>query len=111
MNRLKLTILFAACVAAASAQAASPQIPFTLKSTSVELPNSDRTFPQATGVDTISANCVTCHSPGMILNQPSLSKAAWEGEVHKMVSVYKAPVSDEDAAVIANYLATIKGKP
>ncbi len=111
MTRTRLTILLAALSLAVSAKAGYPQMPFPLKSTSVELPNSDRTFPDSAGVETISANCVTCHSPGMILNQPNLSNAAWEGEVHKMVTVYKAPVTDEDAAIIVNYLAAIKGKP
>ena len=41
----------------------------------------------------------------MILNQPALSKATWESEVHKMISVYKAPVSAENAAIIVDYLA------
>ena len=46
----------------------------------------------------------------MVLNQPSLSKGEWAGEVHKMVGVYKAPVSPEDQATIIDYLAETKGK-
>ena len=63
------------------------------------------TFPPGPGAETVGENCVTCHSAGMILNQPALSKATWESEVHKMISVYKAPVSAENAAIIVDYLA------
>lgn len=79
------------------------------KSITVELPSGDRQFPQGPGVDVISANCVACHSPGMILNQPSLSKAAWEGEVKKMIGVYKAPVDAADVPAIVEYLTATKG--
>ncbi len=83
--------------------------PLTLKSASVELPDSSRAFPSGPNVDTVTANCTGCHSSGMILNQPSLSRTAWEGEVKKMVSVYKAPVEASDIPAIVAYLAATKG--
>lgn len=70
---------------------------FTLASLSVDLPSSDREFPPGPGVEAAQANCASCHSVGMILIQPSLTHATWETEVHKMIAVYKAPVSEEDA--------------
>ena len=82
---------------------------FTLASLGVDLPSSDRAFPPGPGVEAAETNCVACHSPGMILNQPSLTHATWETEVHKMIAVYKAPVSDEDAKTIVAYLDSIKG--
>ncbi len=81
----------------------------TLKSLSVELPDSDREFPPGPGVEVAQANCAACHSTGMVLSQPALSHATWEAEVHKMVAVYKASVLDEDAKVIVAYLDSIKG--
>lgn len=96
----------------APARAAGPPAgaaPLTLKSTSVELPDSDRAFPPGPGVDTVSANCAACHSPGMILYQPNLPKAAWEGEVNKMIKIYKAPVAAADVPAIVAYLAATKG--
>ena len=45
----------------------------------------------------------------MVLNQPSLSRADWQGEVDKMRHVYKAPVAEGDAAAIVDYLARTKG--
>jgi len=82
---------------------------FTLASLSVDLPASNREFPPRPGVEAAEANCTACHSPGMILNQPALSRATWETAVHKMVAVCKAPVSDEDARTIVAYLDSIKG--
>jgi hypothetical protein len=46
----------------------------------------------------------------MVLNQPDLPKATWEAEVHKMISVYKAPIDDADVPAIVAYLEKIKGK-
>lgn len=97
---------------AAAPGAAAPSVSgngFTLASLSVDLPSSDRAFPPGPGVEAAEANCVACHSVGMILNQPSLTHATWETEVHKMIAVYKAPVSDEDAKTIVAYLDSIKG--
>jgi len=82
---------------------------FALTSLNVELPESDREFPPGPGVDVAQANCAACHSVGMVMNQPALSRATWETEVHKMIAVYKAPVSDEDAKTIVAYLDSIKG--
>ncbi|MGO9173952.1 MAG: hypothetical protein ACLP7P_18590 [Rhodomicrobium sp.] len=44
-----------------------------------------------------------------MLNQPSLPKEIWEEVIHKMIEAYKAPISQEDAAVIADYLTRVKG--
>ena len=46
----------------------------------------------------------------MVLNQPLLPKATWETEVHKMIAVYKAPISADDVAAIVDYLVKTKGK-
>jgi hypothetical protein len=67
-------------------------------------------FADGPGSDAINNNCLACHSAGMVLNQPTLTKEAWAGIVHKMIAVYKAPVSDEDAATIVAYLTRTKGE-
>ena len=81
----------------------------TLTSLSIDLPDSDREFPPGPGMEVAQANCAACHSVGMVMNQPALSRATWEAEVHKMVAVYKAPVTDDDARTIVAYLVSIKG--
>jgi hypothetical protein len=45
----------------------------------------------------------------MVLNQPSMPKAAWETEIAKMRNVYKAPVAESDVPSIVDYLVRIKG--
>lgn len=57
----------------------------------------------------LASACAACQSSGMILNQPSLSSAAWEGEVNKMSNVYKAPVSTADIPTIIVYSAAPRG--
>ena len=79
----------------------------TLHSVNVDLPNGDRTFPGDAKADAINNNCLACHSAGMVLNQPSLSRAAWQAEVEKMRSVYLAPIAAEDVSAIVDYLASL----
>jgi mono/diheme cytochrome c family protein len=57
------------------------------------------------GVETAGV-CQACHSADYISTQPpGKGKAFWQGEVQKMIKVYKAPIDEDDAAIIANYLA------
>jgi hypothetical protein len=81
----------------------------TLRSVSVTLPTGDRMFPGGAPAEAINNNCVTCHSAGMVLTQPSLTRADWQGEVNKMRNVYKAPIADGDVAAIVDYLVHTKG--
>jgi hypothetical protein len=82
--------------------------PFELKSVKIDLPDSDRMFP-GPGSEAINNNCLACHSAGMVLNQPALSKQAWTAEVNKMIHVYRAPVAPEDVGAIVEYLTGLKG--
>ncbi|MCP2216045.1 c-type cytochrome [Bradyrhizobium elkanii] len=81
-----------------------------LKSVKVDLPEGDRMFPDGPGADTINNDCLACHSAGMVLNQPALSRQAWAAEVNKMINVYKAPVDANDAKAIVDYLANLSSK-
>jgi hypothetical protein len=80
-----------------------------LKSVKIDLPDSDRMFPAGPGSDAINNNCLTCHSAGMVLNQPELSKQAWAAEVNKMINSYKAPIAPQDVGAIVEYLTGLKG--
>jgi hypothetical protein len=82
--------------------------PFELKSVKIDLPDSDRMFPDGPGSEAINNNCLACHSAGMVLNQPALSKQAWTAEVNKMITAYKAPVAPEDVGAIVEYLTGLK---
>jgi hypothetical protein len=107
-RKMLLLALVTAAILAPSASRADA--PFTLKSITVDLPDSGRMFP-GSGADAINNNCLACHSAGMVLNQPALPAATWQAEVDKMITVYKAPVAAEDAAAIVDYLARTKGEP
>jgi cytochrome c553 len=77
-----------------------------LKSVSVDLPAGDRMF-EGPGADAANNNCLACHSAGMVLNQPAMSKAQWRVEVDKMRTAYKAPIDPNDISSIVDYLAGI----
>lgn len=88
---------------------AQAKAPIALKSENMTLPESTRTLPEGPGLATVQANCLSCHSAGMILTQPGMAKPAWAAEVAKMRNVYKAPVNEKDMPAIVDYLAAVKG--
>ncbi|HLG82841.1 MAG TPA: cytochrome c [Bradyrhizobium sp.] len=104
------SIIAIACLAAGLLYAtpAWVQDRIALKSTTVDLPAGTALFP-GEGADAINNNCLACHSPDMVLNQPALPRATWDAEVHKMINVYKAPVDEKDVGAIVDYLARTKG--
>ncbi len=77
---------------------------FAFQDVSITLPDDTTTLPDGPHVEAVTQNCVSCHSPAMILTQPRLSRAAWEGEVAKMIKVYKAPVDAAAVPGIVDYL-------
>lgn len=82
-----------------------------LRSVGFSFPTDGRAFPAGPGADLMASNCMSCHTPGMILNQPALTRAEWTGEVTKMVKIYKAPIDDADLPAIVTYLAGLKVSP
>ncbi len=57
------------------------------------------------GLETVQGNCGSCHSLDYIrMNSPFLNATGWQAEVTKMIKTYGAPVSDDDAKVILDYL-------
>lgn len=48
--------------------------------------------------------CNICHSTDYITTQPKFPRAQWTATVNKMIKVFGAPVSEEDAKTIVNYL-------
>lgn len=77
---------------------------FAFQNVSVTLPDDTTALPPGPNVDIVTQNCTACHSPSMILTQPRLTRAAWEGEVAKMIKVYKAPVEADAVPAIVEYL-------
>jgi hypothetical protein len=105
-NLLPVVVLLGVASMPLAVRAATP---FELKSVKIDLPESDRMFPEGPASDAINNNCLACHSADMVLNQPALSKQAWAAEVSKMINYYKAPVSPQDVGAIVEYLTGLKG--
>ncbi len=106
-----MTVRLVIALLLAAAAPALAETPITLKSFSVSLPDGMEMFPGGPAAEVINNNCLTCHSREMVTVQPPLSGAAWTATVEKMRKVYKAPISDEDAAAIVRYLTeTSEGK-
>ena len=57
--------------------------------------------------DMVASRCVTCHSLDYItMNAPVLDRAGWEKTIRKMIDRFGAPISDEEAQQILDYLAS-----
>jgi hypothetical protein len=97
MKRVTFTFLLS-LVAVAPSASAEPIV--------YQLPPDTAELKPGPGVETAGV-CTRCHSADYISTQPSgKGKPFWQAEVQKMVKVYGAPIAQDDAAVIANYLAT-----
>ena len=105
MRATRVTILAGCATLLAMAAWAAP------KSMSIELPPDAAAFPDGPNVKAVNQNCLACHSAEMVLDQPLLPRATWTAEVAKMRNVYKAPVSDADAALIVDYLSATHAPP
>ena len=96
MKSVSITFLLLLAASASSALA-EPMV--------YQLPPETAELKPGPGVETAIV-CTACHSADYISTQPSgKGKAFWQAEVQKMVKAYKAPIGEDDAATIANYLA------
>jgi hypothetical protein len=102
---LPIGLLIGTALSPAAAQAQAAPV---FKSVTVDLPTGDRVFPGGAAADAINNNCLACHSAGMVLNQPALSKAQWDAEVVKMHTTYKAPIDPKDVDAILDYLVSLR---
>lgn len=76
-------------------------------------PGESAAFAEVPGKDLVEANCLACHSADYISTQPrgpGFGQGFWEAEVHKMISVYGAPIEADDVPKIIEYLTTAYGK-
>jgi mono/diheme cytochrome c family protein len=61
----------------------------------------------APGRDVVVARCSVCHSVDYVqMNAPVLDRAGWQKSVRKMIDQFGAPISEEDAQRILDYLAS-----
>jgi mono/diheme cytochrome c family protein len=87
MHALKIALL----IAVMSTPALAEEKPIALK--------------KAPGLETVQANCGTCHSLDYIqMNSPFLNPTQWDAEVTKMIKAFSAPIDEASAKTIADYL-------
>jgi len=99
MRALTITFFSGAALlgAAAVAQPVTIELPFG--DTPPELASAD--------AEVVVNNCSACHSLDYITTQPrGKGEQFWKDSVAKMITVYKAPVSPEDAAKVAAVLGS-----
>jgi hypothetical protein len=75
----------------------------------ITLPQMEPRLPDLPGRDAVTTGCVLCHSARYITMQPAFSREVWVAEVDKMRKVFGAPVTDDQAKVIVDYLVAIRG--
>jgi len=65
------------------------------------------------GRDLTVGRCLVCHDLAYIpSNAPAMDRAAWQKSVQKMRERFGAPITDEEAREILDYLAAhYSGKP
>lgn len=97
----------AAAAALLVACAANPQ---RWTKVQVELPASAEAFPAGVGADIATSQCLICHSAGMVLRQPALTRNEWHAEIVKMRSVYGAPIPEDQVGGLTEYLVGIDGR-
>jgi hypothetical protein len=75
----------------------------------IELPQVQPNLPDAPGKSAVEAGCVVCHSTRYITMQPAFGREVWVAEVDKMRKTFGAPITDEQAKPIVDYLVAIRG--
>ena len=76
---------------------------------SIALPAAVVSLKEGPGRDITSSYCRICHSLDYITTQQKFPKAKWQAEVAKMDKVYGAPISEENAKIIADYITKYYG--
>ncbi len=61
------------------------------------------------GKDRTEILCNVCHSLDYITTQPRVPRAQWTATVNKMIKVMGAPINEEDAKKIIDYLVANYG--
>lgn len=76
---------------------------------SITLPDPSVSLKEGPGMDATSRYCRICHSLDYITTQQKFSRARWQGVVTKMIKTFGAPISEENAKIITDYIAAYYG--
>ena len=107
MNKMSaIAMLLLNCLLAGSVTGATPTPP-PWPVVKVELPVSNAYFPAGAGADVANAQCMICHSAGMVLRQPPLTQKEWVAEINKMRNAFGSPIPADQIESLATYLHRI----
>ena len=106
--RLRTLAALAASLAAATLSDAPGAATGAPSATAVEV----TTLRDGEGRDLTFEHCTICHSVEYIpANAPAMNRAAWQKTIQKMKDRFGAPITDEEAGKILDYLsANYSGK-
>src|SRR5512135_2956208 len=76
---------------------------------SIQLPEIKTELKAGEGKDVTERFCGICHSLDYITMQPKFTRAQWTAVVNKMIKVMGAPIPEENAKMIEDYLAAQYG--
>jgi len=108
MKRITVLLVIAWCAASAGAAEKVPVVNGSERS--ITLPAPTVTLKKGKGMELTRSYCAICHSLDYITTQQRFPKAKWQAEVAKMIKVYGAPINEENAGVIVEYITTAYGK-
>jgi cytochrome c5 len=92
MRQLVITIAFVLFAALASARSNAGEEGVQLK--------------DGPGRELTAARCTVCHSVDYIeMVSPAMNRAAWEKSLRKMIDTFGAPITEEEARQILDYLS------
>jgi len=91
-----VTIL--ACTAVVTAAAS------TESTKGIKMPYISFPMKEGKGMYATKGRCNMCHSWGYTINQGKQSRKFWERKVIKMITVFKAPIKQEDIKTVVDYL-------
>ena len=83
--------------------------PPSWKTARIELPLSDAVFPASADSQIANSQCLICHSAGMVLRQPPLTKDQWRAEIVKMRTAFGALIPEDQIDALTEYLVRING--
>ena len=105
----KYIIIFLSAALTAVSFAYAQNVVTTGTRKQITLPPEKTDLKPGKGMDKTATSCAICHSTDYITMQPKMTRAQWTAEVNKMIRVMGAPISANDAEVIADYLAAHYG--
>lgn len=90
----------------------APTLPALAQTKAIELPpdNAYGELKPGPGVEVTRQACRSCHSTDYVVMQPRGDARQWDGVVTKMIKVFGANITPEDAKTIGQYLSTQYGE-